>query len=110
MKKLLLTALFCASSAYAGLTGTQTKQLIAFADQSGFSFTGSQDIHQLQKGVAIITRVLVFYRATDGDYACVDSEGTPSLQSAYDEFLGSKIMWELTHPASSNSNKTGTDY
>jgi hypothetical protein len=100
MKKLILTALLCASAAYAGLTGTQIKQVMAFADKSGFSFISNQGIYETDdKGQSLTITVLVFYRETDGVYALVDPNLASSLDNAYSQFRGSMLMNEMTQEA-----------
>jgi hypothetical protein len=97
MKTLTILALVwvMSANANAGLTGTQINQVIAFADKGGFSYSGTFDLKRLDNnGKTSIKRLMIFYRVTDGDYACVDPS-VLTLQSALDEFVGSEYMWEL---------------
>jgi len=105
----LLAAITLATTAQGGLTGTQIKKVIAFADSSGSSFIGNQDIPELEKGRAITARVMVFYRVTDGDYACVDAS-VLSVEDAIYEFIGSKTMFEMTRLPNKSAQPTQTPY
>jgi hypothetical protein len=78
----------------AGLTGTQIKQVMNFADSGGFIYKGSKDVQMIQNGHPTIKKVMVFYRPDDGSYACFDPQCN-SVREAIDEFLGSMLMWGL---------------
>jgi hypothetical protein len=53
MKKLLLVALLCASSALAGLTATQINQVIAYCD-TGYSSVGHLDLSGFDDNRALL--------------------------------------------------------
>jgi hypothetical protein len=107
MKIAILALLASATLANAGLSGTQINQVIAFADKAGFSYSGTFDLKRLDNNGSYPTkRLMIFYRATDDDYACVDPS-VLSFQSAIDEFVGSQFMWELgTRGALTNQRRT----
>jgi hypothetical protein len=61
MKRAILVLLASATLANAGLTGTQMKQVITFADNCGFVYMGPKDINLVGDDRPFIQKVMVFY-------------------------------------------------
>jgi len=96
MKKLLLVALLCASSALAGLTATQINQVIAYCDTCGYSSVAHLDLSGFDdNGHPSITRLMIFYRATDDEYECLDPRLCTTITEAENQLVGSKYMWAI---------------
>ena len=97
MKRTILALLASATLANAGLTGEQMKEVMALTNEWGFVFVGPRDLSEIDTdGKPIIERVMVFYRASDGCFACFSPKCATAL-AALGEFNGSKLMWELNH-------------
>ena len=90
----LLAVLSTCMEAKADLTQKQIAQLISFAGNSGFSYDGTWNLEQISKGKPCFTTLLLFSRAMDNGRACVPMNAQ-TYGEAVDEFLGSKLMFEL---------------
>jgi hypothetical protein len=95
MKKSILTLLASATLANAGLTGTQIQQVIKWEDQDGFVYAGPMDNNVIREGKPIIQRLMIFYRATDGEYECLCPDLCGNVGQAITQLLGSNTLHAL---------------
>jgi hypothetical protein len=106
MKRAILALLASATLANAGLTGSQIQQVINYEDKFGFVYIGPKDTTVLSNGKQSIQRLMVFHRAIDGEYECLNPEACGTVMEAINQLLGSKFMWELNAQSQSHSDKT----
>jgi hypothetical protein len=76
----------------AGLTGSQIQQVINYEDKFGFVYVGPKDTTVLSNGKQSIQRLMVFHRAIDGEYECLNPEACGTVMEAITQLLGSKFM------------------
>jgi hypothetical protein len=110
MKRAILALLASATLANAGLTGTQVQQVIKWEDENGYVYAGPMDNTVVREGKPSIQRLMIFYRATDGEYECFCPELCSNVAQAICQLLGSKFMWEVRSQLQPQSSSGKTDY